>query len=82
MPTDFSVYHFKTRTEAYQWYLSQPDVLNDVDVTISSDNCVLNDMAIANGKAYCSFQITEQQSSVTAVVQVGHVIVRTSSERL
>ena len=25
MPTDFSVYHFKTRTEAYQWYLSQPD---------------------------------------------------------
>ncbi len=50
MPTDFSVYHFKTRTEAYQWYLSQPDVLNDVDVTISSDNCVLNDMAIAMGK--------------------------------
>lgn len=50
MPSDFSVYHFKTRTEAYQWYLSQPDVLNDVDVTISSDNCVLNDMAIAMGK--------------------------------
>ena len=50
MPTDFSVYHFKTRTEAYQWYLSQPDALNYVDVTISSDNCVLNDMAIAMGK--------------------------------
>lgn len=50
MPTDFSVYHFKTRTEAYQWYLSQPDALNDVDVTISSDNCVLNDMAISMGK--------------------------------
>ena len=49
IPTEFSVYHFKTRTEAYQWYLSQPDVLNDVDVTISSDNCVLNDMAIAMG---------------------------------
>ena len=50
MPTDFTVYHFKTRTEAYQWYLSQPDALNNVDVTISSDNCVLNDMAIAMGK--------------------------------
>lgn len=50
MPTDFSVYHFKTRTEAYQWYLSQPDALNDVDVTISSDNCVLNDMAISMEK--------------------------------
>lgn len=50
MPTDFSVYHFKTRTEAYQWYLSRPDVLNDVDVTISSDNCVFNDMALAMGK--------------------------------
>ena len=50
IPTEFSVYHFKTRTEAYQWYLSQPDVLNDVDVTISSDNCVFNDMAIAMGK--------------------------------
>ena len=50
MPTDFSVYHFKTRTEAYQWYLSRPEALNNVDVTISSDNCVLNDMAIAMGK--------------------------------
>lgn len=50
MPTDFSVYQFKTRTEAYQWYLSQPDAINDVDVTISSDNCILNDMAIAMGK--------------------------------
>lgn len=50
MPIEFIVYHFKTRTEAYQWYLSQPDVINDVDVTISSDNCVLNDMAIAMGK--------------------------------
>lgn len=50
IPTYFSVYHFKTRTEAYQWYLSQPDALNDVDVTISSDNCVLNDMAISMGK--------------------------------
>ena len=50
IPTDFSVYHFKTRTEAYQWYLSQPEALNNVDVTISSDNCVLNDMALAMGK--------------------------------
>ena len=50
IPTDFSVYYFKTRTEAYQWYLSQPEALNNVDVTISSDNCVLNDMALAMGK--------------------------------
>ena len=50
MPADFCVYHFKTRTEAYQWYLSQPDALKEVDVTISSDNCIFNDMAIAMGK--------------------------------
>ena len=50
MPTDFKVYHFKTRDKAYQWYLSQPDAIKDVDVTISNDNCILNDMAIAMGK--------------------------------
>lgn len=50
MPTDFKVYQFKTRTEAYRWYLSQPEVLNGIDVTISSDNCILNDMAIAMGR--------------------------------
>lgn len=50
MPTSFKVYHFKTRDKAYQWYLSQPDAIKNVDVTISSDNCILNDMAIAMGK--------------------------------
>lgn len=50
VPTDFKVYHFKTRDKAYQWYLSQPDAIKDVDVTVSSDNCILNDMAIAMGK--------------------------------
>ena len=50
MPTDFKVYYFKTRDKAYQWYLSQPDAIKDVDVTISNDNCILNDMAIAMGK--------------------------------
>ena len=50
IPTDFRVYQFKTRDKAYQWYLSQPDVIKDVDVTVSSDNCILNDMAIAMGK--------------------------------
>ena len=49
-PTDFNVYHFKTRDKAYQWYLSQPDAIKDVDVTVSSDNCILNDMAIAMGR--------------------------------
>lgn len=50
IPSDFSVYQFRTRTDAYQWYLSQPDAINGIDVTISSDNCILNDMAIAMGK--------------------------------
>ena len=50
MPADFRVYHFKTRDKAYQWYLSQPDAIKNVDVTISSDNCILNDMAIAMGR--------------------------------
>ena len=50
MPTGFKVYHFKTRDKAYQWYLSQSDAINNVDVTISSDNCILNDMAIAMGR--------------------------------
>ncbi len=49
IPTDISIYHFKTRTAAYQWYLSQPDVITNVDVTISNDNCILNDMAMAMG---------------------------------
>jgi len=50
MPTDFRVYQFKTRTEACRWYLSQPDAIKDVNVTISSDNRILNDMAISMGK--------------------------------
>jgi len=50
IPTDIKVFQFKTRTEAYRWYLSQPDALKDVNVTISGDNCILNDMAIAMGK--------------------------------
>ena len=50
MPDDFHVYQFRTRIDAYRWYLSQPEILNDLDVTISSDNCVLNDMAMAMGR--------------------------------
>lgn len=50
MPTDFRVYQFKTRDKAYQWYLSQPDAISHIDVTISSNNCILNDMAIAMGR--------------------------------
>lgn len=49
LPETFSLYQFKTRSDAYQWYLSKPKALQDVDVTISSDNCILNDMAIAMG---------------------------------
>ena len=49
-PSDVSVYHFKTRTQAYQWYLSQPEALADVSVTVSADNRILNDMAIAMGR--------------------------------
>jgi len=50
LTTDFSVYQFKTKTEAYQWYLSAPDALTNINVTVSIDNCILNDMAIAMGK--------------------------------
>ncbi len=50
MPKDFSVYQFKNKIEAYRWYLSQPDAVKNVNVTISSDNCILNDMAVAMGK--------------------------------
>ena len=49
-PSDVSVYHFKTRTQAYQWYLSWPEALADVDVTVSADNCILNDMALSMGR--------------------------------
>lgn len=50
MPNDVKVFQFKTRLEAHRWYLSQPEALNDLDITISGDNCILNDMAIAMGK--------------------------------
>ena len=50
MPDVFHVYQFRTRIDAYRWYLSQPEVLNDLDITISSDNCILNDMAMAMGR--------------------------------
>ena len=46
-PESFKLYQFKTRSDAYQWYLSKPEALGNIDVTISSDNCILNNMAIA-----------------------------------
>ena len=45
----FELYQFKTRFDAYQWYLSKPDALQNTNVTVSSDNCILNDMAMAMG---------------------------------
>ena len=71
MPTDFSVYHFKTRTEAYQWYLSQPEALNGVDVTISSDNCILNDMAIAMGKPTVNSKSQNSNPQILQLFKLG-----------
>ena len=71
MPTDFRVYHFKTRDKAYQWYLSQPDALNHVDVTISNDNCILNDMAIAMGKPTVNSKSQNSNSQLLQLFKLG-----------
>jgi hypothetical protein len=71
MPTDFRVYQFKTRTEAYRWYLSQPDAIKDVNVTISSDNCILNDMAIAMGRPVVNSIATKSNPQLLQLFKLG-----------
>ena len=71
MPTDFSVYRFKTRTDAYRWYLSQPEALKGVNVTISSDNCVLNDMALAMGRPVVNSQSQNSNPQLLQLFKLG-----------
>lgn len=49
-PKSVECYRFKSRMDAYRWYLSQPEALHNLSVTVSSDNCMLNDMAMAMGR--------------------------------
>ena len=71
IPSDFKVYHFKTRSDAYQWYLSKPEVLKDIDVTISSDNCMLNDMAIAMGQPVVNSTATNSNPQLLQLFKLG-----------
>lgn len=71
IPTDKKVFQFKTRTEAYRWYLSQPDDLKDVNVTISSDNCILNDMAIAMGRPVVSSKSQNSNPQLLQLFKLG-----------
>ena len=71
MPEDFMVYQFKTRTEANRWYLSKPDALQDTDVTISSDNCVLNDLAIAMRQPVVNSTSTKSNPQLLQLFKLG-----------
>lgn len=65
------VYKFKTRTAAYQWYLSDPDSLKDINVTISNDNCILNDMAISLNKPLVSSRSVESNPQILQLFKLG-----------
>lgn len=71
IPSDFKVYHFKTRSDAYQWYLSQPEFLEGTDVTINSDNCMLNDMAIAMGQPVVNSTATNSNPQLLQLFKLG-----------
>ena len=65
------VYQFRTRTAAYQWYLSCPEALNDVNVTVSTDNCQLNDMSIALNKPLVNSRSVESNPQVLQLFKLG-----------
>ena len=71
IPSDFKVYHFKTHSDANQWYLSQPEVLEGTDVTISTDNCMLNDMAIAMGQPVVNSISTNSNPQLLQLFKLG-----------
>ena len=71
LPDDFQVYQFKTHTEANQWYLSQPEALKNTDVTISNDNCMLNDMAIAMGRPVVNSISTKSNPQLLQLFKLG-----------
>ena len=68
---NLKVYKFKTRTAAYQWYLSNPEALNDVNVTISSDNCMLNDMAISLNKPVVNSRSVDSNPQILQLFKLG-----------
>ena len=65
------VYQFKNRIAAYQWYLSNPTALANVKVTISSDNCLLNDMAISQNKPKVNSRSVESNPQVLQLFKLG-----------
>lgn len=71
IPTDFRVYQFKTRDKAYQWYLSSPEALKDINVTICNDNCILNDMAISLNKPVVNSKSLDSNPQVLQLFKLG-----------
>lgn len=71
MPESFMLYQFKTRSDAYQWYLSKPEALENTDVTISSDNRILNNMAMAMGKPVVKSTATNSNPQLLQLFKLG-----------
>ena len=71
IPESFKIYQFKTRTKAYQWYLSKPEDIQNTDVIISSDNCILNDMAMAMGKPVVNSTATNSNPQLLQLFKLG-----------
>lgn len=68
---NLKVYKFKTRTAAYQWYLSNPEALNEINVTVSSDNCMFNDMAISLNKPVVNSKSVDSNPQVLQLFKLG-----------
>lgn len=71
IPKSFKIFQFKTRSKAYQWYLSKPEALQNTDVTISSDNCILNDMAMAMGQPVVNSTATNSNPQLLQLFKLG-----------
>lgn len=71
IPESFKLYQFRTRSKAYRWYLSKPETLENTDVTISSDNCILNDMAMAMGQPVVNSTATNSNPQLLQLFKLG-----------
>lgn len=71
IPESFELYQFKTRSNAYQWYLSKPEALKNIDVTISNDNRILNNMAIAMGQPVVNSTATNSNPQLLQLFKLG-----------
>ncbi len=65
------VYNFKTRIAAYQWYLSSPEALKDINVTISNDNCMLDDLSISQNKPKCGSRSDDSNPQILQLFKLG-----------